>query len=68
LTPVSAGRRVRNVKRGDRVIGIDTKLIEKLGRNDPCPFGSGRLPAVLPDNKPLRRRSCELLHPRRSPV
>jgi hypothetical protein len=25
------------VKRGDRVVGIDTELIEKLGGNDPAP-------------------------------
>jgi hypothetical protein len=23
-------------------VGVDTELIEKLGRNDPCPCGSGR--------------------------
>lgn len=30
------------VKRGDRVVRGDKELIEKLGRNDPCPCGSGR--------------------------
>jgi uncharacterized protein YecA (UPF0149 family) len=30
------------VKRGDRVVGGGKELIEKLGRNDPCPCGSGR--------------------------
>ena len=30
------------VKRGDRTVGVDTELIEKLGGNDPCPCGSGR--------------------------
>jgi uncharacterized protein YchJ len=30
------------VKRGDRVVHGDKELIEKLGRNDPCPCGSGR--------------------------
>ncbi len=30
------------VKRGDRVVGGTKELIEKLGRNDPCPCGSGR--------------------------
>ncbi|RUP07827.1 SEC-C metal-binding domain-containing protein [Hyphomicrobium sp.] len=30
------------VKRGDRVVHGDVELIEKLGRNDPCPCGSGR--------------------------
>ena len=40
-----------SVKRGDRVVGIDTELVEKLGRNDPCPCGSGRrFPPVLPEN------------------
>lgn len=29
------------VKRGDRVVHGDKELIEKLGRNDPCPCGSG---------------------------
>ena len=29
-------------KRGDRIVGTDTELLEKLGRNDPCPCGSGR--------------------------
>jgi uncharacterized protein YchJ len=53
------------VKRGDRVVGIDTELVEKLGRNDPCPCGSGRrFPPVLPENGPLRRRTCGLLRPR----
>jgi uncharacterized protein YecA (UPF0149 family) len=31
-----------NVKRGMRVVHGDKELIEKLGRNDPCPCGSGR--------------------------
>ena len=30
------------VKRGDRMVHGDKELIEKLGRNDPCPCGSGR--------------------------
>jgi hypothetical protein len=29
------------VKRGDRVVGGSKELLEKLGRNDPCPCGSG---------------------------
>lgn len=37
------------VKRGMRVVHGDKELIEKLGRNDPCPCGSGlRFQAVLP--------------------
>src|SRR5580700_10464616 len=31
-----------HVKRGDRVVGGGKELLEKLGRNDPCPCGSGR--------------------------
>jgi hypothetical protein len=31
-----------HVKRGDRVVGGHKELVEKLGRNDPCPCGSGR--------------------------
>ena len=30
------------VKRGQRIVSGDKYLIEKLGRNDPCPCGSGR--------------------------
>lgn len=30
------------VKRGVRIVHGDKELIEKLGRNDPCPCGSGR--------------------------
>ena len=36
------------VKRGFRMIR-DKELVEKLGRNDPCPCGSGRrFQALLP--------------------
>ena len=31
------------VKRGDRVVHGDKELMEKVGRNDPCPCGSGKL-------------------------
>ena len=31
-----------NVKRGERVVHGEKELVEKLGRNDPCPCGSGR--------------------------
>jgi len=30
------------VKRGQRIVHGDKHLSEKLGRNDPCPCGSGR--------------------------
>jgi uncharacterized protein YecA (UPF0149 family) len=30
------------VKRGVRIVHGDKELTEKLGRNDPCPCGSGR--------------------------
>ncbi len=30
------------VKRGVRVVHANKELREKLGRNDPCPCGSGR--------------------------
>ncbi|WP_425402010.1 SEC-C metal-binding domain-containing protein [Hahella ganghwensis] len=31
------------MKKGDRVVHGDKELLEKLGRNDPCPCGSRRL-------------------------
>jgi uncharacterized protein YecA (UPF0149 family) len=31
-----------HVKRGDRIVHGFKALYEKLGRNDPCPCGSGR--------------------------
>jgi uncharacterized protein YecA (UPF0149 family) len=31
-----------NVKRGFRTVRGDKELVEKLGRKDPCPCGSGR--------------------------
>ena len=38
-----------HVKRGIRVVHGDKELLEKLGRNDLCPCGSGRrFQAVLP--------------------
>jgi uncharacterized protein YecA (UPF0149 family) len=30
------------VKRGSRVVGCSKELVEKLGRNDLCPCGSGK--------------------------
>jgi uncharacterized protein YecA (UPF0149 family) len=42
------------VKRGDRVVGGAKELIEKLGRNDPCPCGSARsFQALLPAQRLL---------------
>ncbi|WP_442935255.1 SEC-C metal-binding domain-containing protein [Micromonospora sp. CPCC 206061] len=56
------------VKRGDRVVGVDTELVEKLGGNDPCPCGSGRrFQALLPRWRPLRRHQRPLLRPRLTP-
>jgi len=42
-----------HVKRGLRIVHGQKELIEKLGRNDPCPCGSGKcfqemLPALGP--------------------
>jgi hypothetical protein len=44
------------VKRGDRSVGLDKELIEKLGGSDPCPCGfrrccraGGRFDGVLGD-------------------
>jgi len=42
------------VKRGDRVVHGDVDLIEKLGRNDLCPCGSGlRFQTLLFEVRPL---------------
>jgi hypothetical protein len=42
------------VKRGLRFVHGDIELVEKLGRNDPCPCGSGRrFQGVLPEQRPL---------------
>jgi hypothetical protein len=42
------------VKRGLRFVHGDIELVEKLGRNDPCPCGSGhRFQIVLSDQRPL---------------
>ena len=32
----------KHVKRGDRIVHDDKEFIEKLGRNDLCPCGSGK--------------------------
>jgi len=50
------------VKRGDRTVGADTELIEKLGGNDPCPCRSGRrFPPLLPRHRPIWRHKRPLL-------
>jgi SEC-C motif len=50
------------VKRGPRIVHAGTELIEKLGRNDLCPCGSGRrFQTLLPEERPLRRRAAEPL-------
>ena len=42
------------VKRGVRIVHGTKQLIEKLGRNDPCPCGSGRsFQEMLPAFGPL---------------
>jgi uncharacterized protein YecA (UPF0149 family) len=41
-----------HVKRGQRFVHGDVELIEKLGRNDLCPCGSGRLfQEMLPEER-----------------
>lgn len=38
-----------HVGKGVRIVHATKELIEKLGRNDPCPCGSGRkFPRLLP--------------------
>ncbi|MGN6152086.1 MAG: SEC-C metal-binding domain-containing protein [Lysobacteraceae bacterium] len=45
------------MKRGRRFVHGDKELVEKLGRNDPCPCGSTRrYKTVLPPQRPLRRQ------------
>ena len=42
------------VKRGERIVHGDVELVEKLGRNDLCPCGSGqRFQALLHEIRPL---------------
>ncbi|MGE0191390.1 MAG: SEC-C metal-binding domain-containing protein [Planctomycetota bacterium] len=46
-----------HVKRGHRTVGHGKELLEKLGRKDPCPCGSGRrFPALLPGDGPAGRQ------------
>jgi len=43
-----------HVKRGNRVVHGDKELLEKLGRSDPCPCGSGRsFQELLPEVRPI---------------
>ena len=50
------------VKRGDRVVHGDKELVEKVGRNDPCPCGSGKLVKKCCRNTGcFRRRQSGLL-------
>jgi hypothetical protein len=43
------------VKRGLRFVHGDKELIEKLGRNDPCPCSGLRFQALLPEERPLSK-------------
>ena len=53
------------VQRGLRVVHGDKELHEKLGRNDPCPCGSGRsFQELLPALRSLRRPPPQPLLPR----
>ena len=50
------------VGRGLRVVHGDKELVEKLGRNDLCPCGSGRrFQALLPAQEALRGRRTKAL-------
>ena len=45
------------VKRGVRIVHGEKQLSEKLGRNDPCPCGSGRrFQVVLHADRVVRRQ------------
>ncbi len=53
-----------SVKRGVRIVHGDKQLVEKLGRNDPCPCGSGRrFQELLPTKRAVRRRKPSRLLP-----
>ncbi|MEO1656127.1 MAG: SEC-C metal-binding domain-containing protein [Pseudomonadota bacterium] len=58
-----------NVKRGHRFIrGGDKELVEKLGRNDPCPCGSGRsFQEVLPQGRQISMGAIGMIIGGRSP-
>jgi hypothetical protein len=50
------------VKRGTRVVHGEKELVEKLGRNDLCPCGSGCcFQALLPAHRQIRRQQPRLL-------
>jgi len=50
------------VRRGERVVHGGVELIEKLGRNDLCPCGSGRrFQTLLYEIRTLRRHQSRLL-------
>jgi hypothetical protein len=50
------------VGRGERVVHGNKELLEKLGKEDLCPCGSGlRFQALLPQRRPLRRRPAARL-------
>jgi hypothetical protein len=53
-----------SVKRGTRVVHGDKELVEKLGRNDLCPCGSGRrFQELLSGQRRLRRHATPRLLP-----
>ena len=50
------------VKRGERIVHGDKELAEKVGRNDPCPCGSGkRFKKCCRNSGCFRRRQPGLL-------
>jgi len=47
----------QQVKSGERIVRGVKELIEKLGRNDPCPCGSGRrFQDLLHEERAIRRQ------------
>ncbi len=51
-----------HVRRGDRVVHGDKELLEKLGRNDLCPCGSGRrFQELLHEVRRIRRQRAQPL-------
>jgi hypothetical protein len=52
------------VKAGLRFVGGDKELIEKLGRRDPCPCGSGRrFQFLLPAREDIRGPAARRVFP-----